>query len=376
MKIALIGTTASSQLNFRKELIKKLVSSGHDVFCLAIDYSDSTREKIADLGAMPVDYQLSRSGINPFYDIINTIKLFLILKKLHLDLVLSYFSKPAIFGSLAAKLAKVPQRYAMLEGLGYCFTEQPNGLSLKTKIIKSIQVALYKVSFSTIKGLILLNKDDHIDLVERYKLNVKTFIWGGIGLNLDDFIKTDDEVNEKISFLFIGRLLKEKGIHEFISAASKIKKSYPEVEFIVLGDLDSANPGSLTDSELNSLINHHIITYPGFVNNIQEWISKSSVFVLPSYREGLPRSTQEAMAMGLAIITTDVPGCKDTVIDGLNGLIVKPWSSQDLYEKMIYLINNPDLIKKMGQESYFIAKSSYDQNRTNKDLLNFLNLND
>lgn len=374
MKIALIGTTAVSQLNFRKELIKKLVSSGHDVFCLAIDYSDSTRKKITGLGAVPIDYQLSRSGINPFSDIINTIKLFLILKKLHLDLVLSYFSKPAIFGSLAAKLAKVPQRYAMLEGLGYCFTEQPNGLSLKTKIIKSIQIFLYKISFSTIKGLILLNKNDHIDLVERYKLNVETFIWGGIGLNLDDFVKTDGYINEKISFLFIGRLLKEKGIYEFIHAASKIKKIYPDVEFIVLGDLDSANPGSLTESELNSLINHHIITYPGFVKNIQEWISKSSVFVLPSYREGLPRSTQEAMAMGLAIITTDVPGCRDTVIDGINGLIVKPWSNQDLYEKMIYLIKNPDVIKKMGKESHLLAKNNYDQNKTNKDLLDFLKI--
>ncbi|MBC3996974.1 glycosyltransferase family 4 protein [Morganella morganii] len=374
MKIALIGTTAISQLNFRKELIKKLVSSGHDVFCFSIDYSELTRKKITELGAIPVDYQLSRSGINPFSDIVNTIKLYFILKQLNLDLVLSYFSKPAIFGSLAAKLAKVPQRYAMLEGLGYCFTEQPDGLPLRKKFIKSIQIMLYKISFSTINGLILLNKNDHADLVEKYKINVDTFIWGGIGLNLDDFIRTDISINDRISFLFIGRLLKEKGIYEFINAASKIKQIYPEVEFIVLGDIDKANPSSLTEIELKSLINHHIITYPGFVKNIQEWISKSNVFVLPSYREGLPRSTQEAMAMGLAIITTDVPGCRDTVIDGLNGLIIQPWSSQDLYNKMVYLINNPDLINQMGKESYSLARNNYDQNKTNKELLDFLRI--
>ncbi|MDW7795349.1 glycosyltransferase family 4 protein [Morganella morganii] len=374
MKIALIGTTAISQLNFRKELIKKLVSSGHDVFCFSIDYSELTRKKIIELGAIPVDYQLSRSGINPFSDIVNTIKLYFILKQLNLDLVLSYFSKPAIFGSLAAKLAKVPQRYAMLEGLGYCFTEQPDGLPLRKKIIKSIQIMLYKISFSTINGLILLNKNDHADLVEKYKINVDTFIWGGIGLNLDDFIRTDISINDRISFLFIGRLLKEKGIYEIINAASKIKQIYPEVEFIVLGDIDKANPSSLTEIELKSLINHHIITYPGFVKNIQEWISKSNVFVLPSYREGLPRSTQEAMAMGLAIITTDVPGCRDTVIDGLNGLIIQPWSSQDLYNKMVYLINNPDLISQMGKESYSLARNNYDQNKTNKELLDFLRI--
>lgn len=374
MKIALIGTTAISQLNFRKELIKKLVSSGHDVFCFSIDYSELTRKKIIELGAIPVDYQLSRSGINPFSDIVNTIKLYFILKQLNLDLVLSYFSKPAIFGSLAAKLAKVPQRYAMLEGLGYCFTEQPGGLPLRKKFIKSIQIMLYKISFSTINGLILLNKNDHKDLVEKYKINVDTFIWGGIGLNLDDFIRADISINDRISFLFIGRLLKEKGIYEFINAASKIKQIYPEVEFIVLGDIDKANPSSLTEIELKSLINHNIITYPGFVKNIQEWISKSNVFVLPSYREGLPRSTQEAMAMGLAIITTDVPGCRDTVIDGLNGLIIKPWSSQDLYNKMVYLINNPNLINQMGKESYSLARNNYDQNKTNKELLDFLRI--
>ncbi|HCR4019280.1 TPA: glycosyltransferase, partial [Morganella morganii] len=204
--------------------------------------------------------------------------------------------------------------------------------------------------------------------------NVDTFIWGGIGLNLDDFIRADISINDRISFLFIGRLLKEKGIYEFINAASKIKQIYPEVEFIVLGDIDKANPSSLTEIELKSLINHNIITYPGFVKNIQEWISKSNVFVLPSYREGLPRSTQEAMAMGLAIITTDVPGCRDTVIDGLNGLIIKPWSSQDLYNKMVYLINNPNLINQMGKESYSLARNNYDQNKTNKELLDFLRI--
>lgn len=374
MKIALIGTTAISQLNFRKELIKQLVLAGHNVFCFSIDYSDLTRAQISKLGAIPIDYKLSRSGINPLSDIINTIKLFIKLKKLNPDLVLSYFSKPAIFGSLAAKFAGIPQRYAMLEGLGYCFTEQPEGLPIKTKIIKKIQITLYKIAFSTIQGLILLNNDDRLDLVEKYKINVDTFIWGGIGLNLDDFIRKNVKIHKKISFLFIGRLLKEKGIYEFVDAASKIKSNYPSIEFVVLGDLDEDNPGSLTPLELKSLIDNDIIIYPGFVTNIQEWIAQSHVFVLPSYREGLPRSTQEAMAMGLAILTTDVPGCRDTVINGVNGYIVKPWSSQDLYEKMLLLINNPDEILRMGNESYLLASQRYNYKDTNADIIKFLKI--
>ncbi|WP_165469439.1 glycosyltransferase family 4 protein [Proteus mirabilis] len=374
MKIAIIGTTSASLLNFRKELIISLVSLGHIVYCFSIDYTKESKFEVSQLGAIPIEYKLSRSGLNPFLDIKNTYILYKILKRLNIELTLSYFSKPAIFGTIAAKLANTPQIYAMLEGLGYYFTEQKNGLSLKTKIVKYIQILLYKIAFPLSNGLILLNNDDKKDLIERYKIKTEVFIWGGIGLDLNQYKKSDIIINDKISFLFIGRLLKEKGIFEYIHADEKIKKSYSNIEFIVLGDIDMDNPGSLTKKDLDNLIEKNIITYPGHVDNVIEWLNKSHVFVLPSYREGLPRSTQEAMAIGRAIITTDVPGCRDTVSNKKNGLLVKPWSSDELASKMEYLIKNKSEIIKMGNNSYSYAQKNFDQKITNKKILNYMKI--
>lgn len=376
MKIAIIGTTADSLLNFRKELIISLVSLGHIVYCFSIDYSSKSKNALLELGAIPVEYKLSRSGLNPFLDIKYTYNLYKTLKKLHIDLTLSYFSKPAIFGTIAAKLAKIPRKYAMLEGLGFCFTKQKNGLTIKTKLIKYIQIFLYKIAFPLSDGLILLNNDDKKDLVDRYKIKTDVFIWGGIGLNINDYKQSDIIINNKIIFLFIGRLLKEKGIFEYVNAAEKLKKKYSNVEFIVLGNIDKENPGSLTETELKSLIEKNVIIYPGYVNNIQEWLNKCHVFVLPSYREGLPRSTQEAMAVGRAIITTDVPGCRDTVLNKQNGLLIKPWSSNDLASKMEYFIKNQSEIIRMGEQSYIYAKENFDQDMTNKKILSYMKIID
>lgn len=376
MRIAIIGTTSDSLLNFRKELITSLISLGHIVYCFSIDFNSESKDALSTLGAIPIEYNLSRSGLNPFADIKHTYKLYKLLKGLNIDLTLSYFSKPAIFGTIAAKLAKIPRKYAMLEGLGFCFTKQKNGINIKTNIIKFIQIILYKISLPLSDGLILLNNDDKKDLVERYKINADVFIWGGIGLNLNDYKQSEIIINNKVIFLFIGRLLKEKGIFEYVYAAEKLKNKYSNIEFIVLGDIDKGNPGSLTEKQLKELIDKEVIVYPGYVNNIQEWLNKCHVFVLPSYREGLPRSTQEAMAVGRAIITTNVPGCKDTVLDKINGLLVKPWSTNDLASKMEYFIENQSEIIKMGKQSYIYAKENFDQNITNKKILSYMKIID
>ncbi len=154
-----------------------------------------------------------------------------------------------------------------------------------------------------------------------------------------------------LKFLFIGRLLKEKGIHEFVQAAKLVKKTYPDTEFTVLGAIDHHNLGALQQTQLDTLISSNIIQYPGHVSNIKDWIADSHVFILPSYREGVPRSTQEAMATGRAIITTDVPGCRETVISTKNGFIVPKWNPEALAKKMIYFIENPEQIQVMGAES-------------------------
>src|SRR5690554_1294605 len=369
MKITLISQNASPGLIiFRKELIQTLSAQDHKVYCFAIDFTDATREQVKNLGGIPVDYSLNRTGLNPLRDVRDTWTLSRKLKEINPDLMFSFFAKPVIYGSLAAKLAGVPRRVGMLEGLGFTFTEQPFPLPFKTKLIRWVQVQLYRLSVPLLDKIIFLNPDDPKDLLEKYSIKAKQVeVLGGIGLNLADY-PYSPAPSEPVRFIFIGRLLAEKGVNEYIAAAQLVRQRYPEAEFVMLGGLDEANPGGLTRIELDTLIAQGAVIHPGHVDNVDEWLANSSVFVLPSYREGVPRSTQEAMAIGRAVITTDVPGCRETVVDGVNGFFVPPWSPEQLAEKMIRFIEQPELIEQMGRESFRIAQEKFDASKVNESL--------
>jgi len=374
MKIALIGTLAQNAILFRKDMILALKERDHKVYVFCIDFTVDTKKQIESFGAIAVDYSLNRAGLNPFKDIKDTLVLSKKLKELKVDISFSYFVKPVIFGTIAAKMAGIKKRIGMLEGLGYVFTDLPKDISKKQKTLRKIQVFLYKISMPLLDKIIFLNPDDPKDLIEKYNIKVrKVEVLGAIGLNLDEYSYAKVP-KDKIRFLFIGRLLAEKGFFEYIKAVKIVKKEYPDVEFIVLGGIDSDNPGGLKQEELDRLLKEDIIVYPGFVKNVNDWIAKSSVFVLPSYREGVPRSTQEAMAIGRAIITTDVPGCRETVIDGVNGFLIPSFSEIALVEAMKKFIKNPYLIEQMGNKSYKIAKEKFDAKKINKRLLEILDL--
>lgn len=374
MKVTLISQNASPGLIiFRKELIQTLSAQGHKVYCFAIDFTDATREQVKNLGGIPVDYSLNRTGLNPLRDVRDTWALSRKLKEIKPDLMFSFFAKPVIYGSLAAKLAGVPKRIGMLEGLGFTFTEQPFPLPFKTKLIRWVQVQLYRLSVPLLDKIIFLNLDDPKDLLEKYSIkSKKTEILGAIGLDLTNYAFVQPDTSKR-RFIFIGRLLAEKGINEYIGAAKLVKQQYPDAEFVVLGGLDEGNPGGLKKAQLEALIKENIIIYPGHVDGVPRWIAGASVFVLPSYyREGVPRSTQEAMAIGRAVITTDVPGCRETVVDGVNGFFVPPWSPEQLAEKMIRFIEQPELIEQMGKESYRIAQEKFDAQEVNERLVGML----
>lgn len=379
MKICLIGTVASSTLNFRKTFIELLIREGHEVYVFATDYSEKTSAAIKALGAEPVSYQLNRGGLNPFADIKSTIQLKNKIKAIAPDIVFSYFAKPVIFGTLAAKLAKVPRIVGMLEGLGYAFTPEPphKKESFKKKLVRAVQIFLYKISFRYLDRIIFLNPDDPVDLIEKHKIKVKDVqILGGIGVDLEKFKPTPPSL-DPIRFLFIGRLLAEKGIFEFLKAAEIVKKQHPEVEFIVLGAIDKDNPSSLSQSDLDYYKQANIIIHPGHVDNVQEWIEKSSVFVLPSYREGVPCSTQEAMACGRAVITTDVPGCKETIEEGKNGFICEAFLESSLASIMIVFIEYPEILLTTSKYSRKIATIKYSDKKQSSILKKLLiNKND
>ena len=367
MNICLISQNASPGFTiFRKDFIRYLVNQGHQVHAFAIDYTADSRETVSEFGAIPVDYSLNKSGLNIFKDLKDTWLLSKQLKKIQPDIVFSFFVKPSIYGTIAARIAKVPRRIAMLEGLGYIYTPLKNNFTFKKKILQYAHGLLVSIGYAFADKVLFLNRNDPVDLAKKSFINSKKFkVIGPIGLKLSSYPYTEVVITKPIRFIFIARMLVEKGVYEYLAAARIVKLKYPDTEFVILGGLDPDNPAALSKEQLTLAISEGLVIYPGHVSNVSEWLAKSHVFVLPSYREGFPRSTQEAMAMGRAIITTNVPGCRETVQDGKNGFLIPLFDVEVLAEKMIYLIENPDQIVRMGNESYSIALEKFDVNKIN-----------
>jgi glycosyltransferase involved in cell wall biosynthesis len=367
----IISNHTSDLTNFKAALIKALCKRGIKIFALAPNYENSTRDEVRALGAEPVDYPLRPTGNNPFLDVNAVMHLVKIIKKLQPDVVLSRAVKPVIYGSISARLAGVPRRIAMIEGLGFVFIQNTDEINVKRYILKYFVMWLYRIGLFCADRVVFLNPDDQKEFIEnKLLLSRKSFLLGGIGVDLKKW-QSKPPVIEPVTFLLVARLLREKGIEQYAQAARMIKQRHPKTRFILLGGIDE-NPGALKLKEINSWVDEGILEWHGHVS-VQPWMEKSSVFVLPSYyREGVPASTQEAMATGRAIITTDAPGCRETVVDGENGFLIPVRNYKALAEKMNAFIEQPELIVRMGNASRLIAEERYDVNRVNEKLIALL----
>lgn len=370
-RITLIGHAARSTLNFRAPLIADLVAAGCRVQVLAPDWSAQQLDELRALGAEGVTFPLARTGINPLQDLRTLWWLYHHLRRERPDAVLTYAAKTNVWGMLAAAWARVPRRVAMVEGLGYAFTEERQHYrTIKKRALGWVLARLYRLTFRLTHGVVVLNPDDARDL--KYWGNLppsKTILLGGIGVPLDAWPLHPPHL-KPVTFTLVARLLREKGILEFLAAARQIKATFPATRFWLLGPLDD-NPGGLTQGDIEPWVRDGIVEWPGAVN-VQPWLAQTSVFVLPSYREGVPRSTQEAMAMGRPVITTDAPGCRETVVDGVNGFLVPPRDVPALVAAMRRFIEQPDLIARMGRESRRLAEERFDVRRANAVLMRTL----
>lgn len=367
---ALITSHAPSLANFRAPLIRALRSRGVQVLALAPNFDEGTRAAMLALGATPVDCPMARAGMNPLRDAVNTWRMAALLRRLDPNVTLGYFIKPVIFGTLAAWWAGVPRRFAMVEGLGFVFTPTGGALSCKRRLLRRLVLWLYKLGLSRAERVIFLNPDDQAELVAAGVLPAsKGFLLGGIGVDLAQWPMTPP-ATDPVTFLLVARLLREKGVVQYADAARIVRRQHPQARFILLGGLDD-NPGSLTQADVQAWVDEGILQWHGHVP-VQPWMAQASVYVLPSYREGVPVSTQEAMAMGRAVITTDVPGCRETVVDGVNGFLVPPRDAQALAAAMLRFVEQPELIAPMGRESRRIAEERFDVHQVNQRLVDLL----
>ncbi len=366
-KVIIISPIADSLITFRGDLIKDIRLKGHELITISPSPSPEYEKifKKKNIINIPIDFKKNR--INPFNDFFLLFKMFKVIKKESPEIILSYAIKPVIWSGLISKLCKT-NFYALITGLGFSF----QGTSFKRKLLKKIVIFLYRISLKSSKGVIFQNKDNlNLFVDEKIIPKSKTYLVNGSGVNIERF-NIVDLPEGNIIFLCIARLLGEKGLREYAAAAQIVKKKFPNVIFNLIGPEDTSLD-SISLDEVKSWSKY--INYKGSTIDVRPYIKAAHVYVLPSYHEGLPRSTLEAMSMGRPILTTYAPGCKETVKNNINGFKVAAGSKNELSEKMIWFIKNPEQIKKMGLESRIMVKEMFDVQKVNLRMLNIMGLN-
>ena len=371
MKVLVISPKNRTAYNFRGDLIKEIISGGNEVVVTGPNQDDV--DKILELGAEFVEIPMNKNGVNPFKDLKYQKRLHKLFLEKKPDIVFSYTSKPVIYGTIAAKkaekkLKKKIHTVPMITGVGYAFT----ATSTKAKIIRAVMSFLYKKSLKKADTILFQNEDDKA-LFERLKLvsRGKTGLVNGSGVNTEKFPVCD--YPEKTTFFMLSRVMYSKGIREYLRACEIVKEQYPSVRCMLLGACENIQD-SLTEEQLKPYIEKGIIEHFGETNNVAQYYSQCSVYVLPSYREGTPRTVLEAMSMGRAIITTDSPGCRGTVKNKETGYLVPVKNSEALAEKMIEFIKNPSLINEMGGKSALYCREKYDVKKVNNVMLKYLKI--
>lgn len=359
-KILILGSHAESLIIFRLDMLRALVVQ-HEVIACVPNASQAIQQKLADLGIAYLDVNLNRTGLNPFYDLGTIFQLYKIFKLIKPDQVFAYTGKPVIFGSIAAKLAGVPQIYSMITGLGSYFIHQ----DFKSWVIGKIMRTLYKIALCFNTKVFFHNPDDIADFA-KYKIfndPSRTVLTNGSGVNLAHFSQLPLP-SDHIRFLLITRFIAAKGVMEYLTVAKQLKQIYPHVEFLLVGWFENKDE-AIHPSVIQQYIDEGVIQYLGKLDDVRPALARSSVFVLPSYREGTPKTVLEAMACGRAIISTDVPGCRETVVVGENGFLVPARDIAALRSSIEKFIMNPTIIATMGQRSRDLAEAKYDVNKVN-----------
>ncbi|NQZ04708.1 glycosyltransferase family 4 protein [Idiomarina sp.] len=372
MKFLIIASYPDSLVKFRGPLILKLVELGLEVHVAApkLKACGAFVEKLRELGAECHDAPIDRTGLNPFRDLTSLYELTKLIKQIGPDYVFSYTIKPVIWGGIAAAFLSVPKRFALISGLGYAFTSDAKGLR---RFVKRIAQSLYKYSLKKSTLIFFQNKDDlqEFKSIGLISDDSRTMIVNGSGVNISEYSVQSFSFPRKersLKFLLVGRILGDKGVREYVAAAKIIKEKYENAEFHLVGGLDS-NPEAIEEAEISSWTKSATVMWHGAVDDVRPFIADSHVYVLPSYREGTPRSVLEAMSMGRPIITTDAPGCRETVVDGDNGFLVDVKSVEQLVEAMEQFIKQPELIESMGKRSREIACKKYDVHKVNGVML-------
>jgi glycosyltransferase involved in cell wall biosynthesis len=369
-RFLIVASFPHNLISFRGPLMAALQIKGFEVHVAVPELPPGhvLRVQLESQGVVVHDVPMQRTGMNPIADLRTLGALWWLMRRLRPTQVLGYTVKPVIYGSLAAWLARVPHRYALITGLGYAFTAERTGAL--TQLVRW----LYAVSLLHVRKVFFQNPDDEALFRKIGVLHkaVPSVVVSGSGVDVAQFPVAPLRSGPPV-FLMIARLLGDKGVREYVAAARIVKARYAGVRFALVGWIDS-NPDAITQEELDLWVQQGVVDYLGRLSDVRPAIADCTVCVLPSYREGTPRTVLEGMAMGRPIITTDAPGCRETVVDGENGFLVPVRSAEGLAAAMSRFAEDPGLTGRMGQRSRAIAEEKYDVHKVNAVMLKEMGL--
>ena len=353
MRIAIVLNTSWNIYNFRLGLIKALFNEGHEI--VAIAPKDEYTDRLIELGCKYEEVKLDSRGANPIKDFGLTIELFNIYRRIKPDVILHYTIKPNIYGTFAASLLGIPVVNNVC-GLGTAF--------LNKNIVSRIAIAMYRLSFRFPKLVFFQNKDDQKFFMDSKLIsNTKSDILPGSGIDINHFKPLKRTRNGRFTFLLISRLIHDKGILEYIEAIKVLKSKGVDADFQILGQIDEKHSRGIPEKLVNEWVDQGVVDYLGTTDDVRPYINNSDCIVLPSYREGTPRSLIEAASSARPIVATDVAGCNNIVTNDLNGLLCKPANVDDLASKMEDMLNTDNnKLDQMGKESRNIAVTRFDEN--------------
>jgi glycosyltransferase involved in cell wall biosynthesis len=363
-RIVLSSNTAFSLYNFRLPLMRALKDKGYEVIAVSPEdgkYSELLKKEFSFYAVKNLD----RKGTNPIKDLKLFFEYLLLFRRLNPDLVINFTIKPNIYGSISAGLLGIPS-ISVITGLGYVFIRE----SWLTKFVK----LLYWLAFRFNRAVVFQNSEDMKTLENLCEGRCLLIESSGVDLKHLDPELCKEAKKDEFTFLFVGRLLTDKGIYELIKAFEKLKKEKPKVKLIIVGSPDEGNPNSVSKGELEKWMKEGLIEWHGFQEDVRPFYCMADCVVLPSYyREGVPRVLLEAMAMEKPIITTDAPGCKNVCVDGVNGFLVKPKDLESLYLAMKRMVELGDeKLREFGKAGRRLAEEKYSVEKIVGEYINLI----
>ena len=342
-------------VSHRLQIAISLIKTGIDVHLACV--FTTHKAYLEGLGINTHPLVISRGGISPLEKLKSLYSLYRLVKNVNPDLVHLVSIKPVIYGGLIARLLGVQKVVASISGLGFVFIDQ----SIKAKVIRKIAIFFYRLGLSTENTTVIFQNtaDQSFFVDNKIIFDSQAVLIRGSGVDLNYLSFTPEPEGFPV-VMFLARFLKDKGIVEFVKASSIVKDSFPSVRFVLVGSVDNDNPNSISTTDLNSWVKLGLVEDWGYSKNVFSTIRKSNLMVLPSYREGLPKSLLEAAACGRAVITSDVPGCRDAIASGETGILVNLKNTQMLADAIVQLLQDGPLRKQYGLAGRRLAEKCFD----------------